>query len=190
MRRESSEFAEFWNGYGVLDREGGERTFNHPRDGLLRYAQVTFDLAGRPDLKMTMLVPDGAGTPTGIPALAGGREPAGREPGRARPPDGKRALPHGRPGWPVRSLIRVKTGKARHGYFACITWPRISPPLLAAVCTFTYRLPASRSFICASVSVAVPCTGLVGLGPPIGTATPAFLPVPPGRGNVPLSPDR
>ncbi len=50
LRRQSSEFAAFWTLYGVLEREGGERTFNHPRDGLLRYAQVTFDLAGRPDL--------------------------------------------------------------------------------------------------------------------------------------------
>ena len=57
LRRDSAEFAQFWNQYGVLEREGGERTFNHKRDGLLRYAQVTFELAGRPDLKLTMLVP-------------------------------------------------------------------------------------------------------------------------------------
>jgi len=56
VRRHSPEFEQFWNLYGVLEREGGERTFNHPLDGLLRYAQVTFDLAGRPDLKLTMLV--------------------------------------------------------------------------------------------------------------------------------------
>jgi len=57
LRRESVEFGRFWDSYGVLDREGGERSFNHPRDGLLRYKQVTFDVAGRPDLKLTMLVP-------------------------------------------------------------------------------------------------------------------------------------
>ena len=35
----------FWDQHGVLGREGGERTFNHPQDGFLRYEQVTFDLA-------------------------------------------------------------------------------------------------------------------------------------------------
>jgi transcriptional regulator with XRE-family HTH domain len=58
--RQSPEFTKFWHQYDVLEREGGERSFNHPRDGLLRYAQVTFDLAGRPDLKLTMLVSDAA----------------------------------------------------------------------------------------------------------------------------------
>ncbi len=60
LRCRSIDFARFWNRYGVLEREGGERTFNHPRDGLLRYVQVTFELAGRPDLKLTMHVPNGA----------------------------------------------------------------------------------------------------------------------------------
>jgi hypothetical protein len=40
----------------VLGREGGERTFNHPLDGFLRYEQVTFNVANHPDLKLTMLV--------------------------------------------------------------------------------------------------------------------------------------
>jgi transcriptional regulator with XRE-family HTH domain len=62
LRRQSTEFARFWNLYGVLEREGGERTFMHPRDGLLRYLQVTFDLAGRTDLKLTVLVPGTADT--------------------------------------------------------------------------------------------------------------------------------
>jgi hypothetical protein len=31
--------------------------------------------------------------------------------------------------------------------------PRTSPPLLRAVCTFTYRLPAFQSFICSAVSL-------------------------------------
>jgi len=97
MRSESAEFNEFWNQYGVLDREGGERIFNHPRDGLLRFVQVTFDLAGRPDLKLTMLVPEGAGTSSIAPAQATVREPPGREAGQAHPPPGKRALRHSRP---------------------------------------------------------------------------------------------
>lgn len=58
LRQDSSEFARFWDQHGVLDREGGARSFDHPTDGFLQYEQVTFDLAGRPDLKLTMLVQD------------------------------------------------------------------------------------------------------------------------------------
>lgn len=57
LRRDSEEFARFWDEHGVLGREGGERTFNHSRAGFLRYEQVTFQVANHPDLKMTMLVP-------------------------------------------------------------------------------------------------------------------------------------
>lgn len=56
LRRDSGEFAEMWDRHGVLGREGGERTFNHPTDGFLRYEQVTFDLAGHADVKLTILV--------------------------------------------------------------------------------------------------------------------------------------
>jgi transcriptional regulator with XRE-family HTH domain/uncharacterized protein YdcH (DUF465 family) len=56
LHRDSAHFARFWDEHGVLDREGGERTFNHPTGGFLRYQQVTFTLAGYPDLKLTMLV--------------------------------------------------------------------------------------------------------------------------------------
>jgi len=57
LRRHSTEFAQMWDRHGVLGREGGERTFNHPNDGFLRYEQVTFELAGNPDAKLTILVP-------------------------------------------------------------------------------------------------------------------------------------
>jgi transcriptional regulator with XRE-family HTH domain len=57
LRRHSREFAEMWDRHGVLGREGGERTFNHPTDGFLRYAQATFDLATNADVKLTILVP-------------------------------------------------------------------------------------------------------------------------------------
>lgn len=56
LHENSPQFARFWDEHGVLGREGGERTFNHPADGFLTYQQVTFDLAGRPDWKLTMLV--------------------------------------------------------------------------------------------------------------------------------------
>jgi transcriptional regulator with XRE-family HTH domain len=91
LRRDSPDFARFWQEHGVLGREGGARSFDHPRDGFLRYEQVTFDLASQPELKLTMLVPapaqgvarnktppvKGAGTPV-VPGKLSGR------PARAR----------------------------------------------------------------------------------------------------------
>lgn len=59
LRRLSPEFARFWAQHGVLEREGGGRTFNHPRDGFQRFEQVTFDLAHPPLLRLTILVPAG-----------------------------------------------------------------------------------------------------------------------------------
>lgn len=56
LRRESAEFSQFWDQHRVLGRDGGERAFNHPRNGLLHYEQVTFDFAARSDLKLTVLV--------------------------------------------------------------------------------------------------------------------------------------
>lgn len=58
LRRASPEFASLWDQHAVLDREGGERTFNHPAEGFLRYRQVTFNLASQPELKLTMLIED------------------------------------------------------------------------------------------------------------------------------------
>ncbi len=68
LRRHSRIFARFWDEHGVLGREGGERTFNHPTDGFLRFMQVTFNLASRPDLKLTILVP--AANPPNLRPLA------------------------------------------------------------------------------------------------------------------------
>ncbi len=56
LRRQSPDFARHWDAHGVLGREGGERTFNHPRDGFLRFEQITFDVASQPDVKLTVLV--------------------------------------------------------------------------------------------------------------------------------------
>lgn len=57
LRRESAVFARFWDEYSVLDREGGERTFDHPERGFLRYRQLTLVLAGQPRYKLVMLLP-------------------------------------------------------------------------------------------------------------------------------------
>ena len=56
LHRESSEFARCWDAHGVLAREGGERTFNHPTDGFLSYQQTSFNIASCPDFKLTMLL--------------------------------------------------------------------------------------------------------------------------------------
>jgi transcriptional regulator with XRE-family HTH domain len=60
LRRQSPVFARLWDQHDVLGREGGARTFNHPRDGALRFEQVTLNLASQPDLKLSILVPAGA----------------------------------------------------------------------------------------------------------------------------------
>jgi len=57
LRTGSADFAKFWGDHAVLAREGGARTFNHPRDGLRHYQQVTLAPAGRPDTKLVMLLP-------------------------------------------------------------------------------------------------------------------------------------
>jgi transcriptional regulator with XRE-family HTH domain len=57
LAAESPEFARLWDEHGVLGREGGARTFNHPKDGFLRFEQVTFDLASHAEIKLTILVP-------------------------------------------------------------------------------------------------------------------------------------
>jgi hypothetical protein len=56
LRSESKLFARLWGEHSVLGREGGTRTFNHPTQGHLRYEQVTFNVANRPDLKLVMLI--------------------------------------------------------------------------------------------------------------------------------------
>ncbi len=56
LRSDSKLFARLWSEHSVLGREGGARTFNHPAQGHLRYEQVTFNVANRPDLKLVMLI--------------------------------------------------------------------------------------------------------------------------------------
>lgn len=56
LRRESRLFAQLWEDHAVLGREGGVREFDHPVFGLVAYDQVTFNVAGFPGLKLTMLV--------------------------------------------------------------------------------------------------------------------------------------
>ena len=57
LTRRSVLFARCWREHAVVERAGGERRFEHPRDGRLRYEQIAFSLASRPDFKLVMLVP-------------------------------------------------------------------------------------------------------------------------------------
>ncbi|HLI11347.1 MAG TPA: helix-turn-helix transcriptional regulator [Alphaproteobacteria bacterium] len=56
LRRGSAFFARAWDAHAVVAREGGLRTFNHPREGFLRYEQVTLTPASQPGLKLVVLV--------------------------------------------------------------------------------------------------------------------------------------
>jgi hypothetical protein len=56
LSRHSADFARCWDMHGVVAREGGLRTFNHPTDGFVRYQQVSLTIAGWPDFRLTMLL--------------------------------------------------------------------------------------------------------------------------------------
>ncbi len=53
----SSLFKRAWHLQDVVEREGGPRLFHHPLRGQLRYTQVNFRVANRPDLKLITLMP-------------------------------------------------------------------------------------------------------------------------------------
>lgn len=57
-------FRRYWHERVVLEREGGERGFNHPKDGYLRFEQVGFALSGRHDLKLVILLAVATGAET------------------------------------------------------------------------------------------------------------------------------
>ncbi|ASG21097.1 helix-turn-helix transcriptional regulator [Nitrospirillum viridazoti] len=65
LSQRSPLFADLWHAHTVTARAGGERAFEHPTDGPLRYEQLTFALAGQTDVKLVTLVP--IGVPTGPP---------------------------------------------------------------------------------------------------------------------------
>ncbi|HTR84089.1 MAG TPA: helix-turn-helix transcriptional regulator [Reyranella sp.] len=56
LRQRSDFFARCWDEYEVIVPAGGERAFEHPREGRLLYEQVAFTLASRVDLKLVMLI--------------------------------------------------------------------------------------------------------------------------------------
>jgi hypothetical protein len=56
LRRESPEFEAFWSAQNVLDREGGERSFFHPKQGQISLLQVTLSLTLFPGTKLIILL--------------------------------------------------------------------------------------------------------------------------------------
>jgi transcriptional regulator with XRE-family HTH domain len=60
---ESAPFKAAWGLQDVLAREGGLRRFQHPRRGLCLYEQFTLRVAQRPELKLTVLVPQDGTSP-------------------------------------------------------------------------------------------------------------------------------
>src|SRR3546814_10371224 len=57
LRPGSPDFAIWWVELNVLDPEGGERRFFHPKDGPLAYEQVTFLPAAAPGFRVVLLLP-------------------------------------------------------------------------------------------------------------------------------------
>jgi transcriptional regulator with XRE-family HTH domain len=50
-------FPRCWKEQAVLHREGGERMFHHPSDGVLRFMQTTLLVAAQPECKLVCLTP-------------------------------------------------------------------------------------------------------------------------------------
>jgi transcriptional regulator with XRE-family HTH domain len=79
LRQRSRFFARCWSEHAVMDRTGGERTFDHPRQGRLFYEQVAFAVANRPDFKLVMLVKQaGSGRRPTVTAASPDRRPRAR----------------------------------------------------------------------------------------------------------------
>jgi transcriptional regulator with XRE-family HTH domain len=57
LTQSSPEFARFWQQHDVLERQGGERSFNHPKQGLISYQQFTLRPVEQDQLKLVLLKP-------------------------------------------------------------------------------------------------------------------------------------
>lgn len=53
----SPEFDRFWKQHDVLERQGGQREFQHPQSGLIQFQQVTLRLVEQEQLKLVLLQP-------------------------------------------------------------------------------------------------------------------------------------
>jgi len=57
LSRTSAEFERFWKQHDVLERQGGQREFNHPKRGLISFQQVTLRPVDQEQLKLVLLQP-------------------------------------------------------------------------------------------------------------------------------------
>jgi transcriptional regulator with XRE-family HTH domain len=57
LAQASPEFARYWQQHDVLERQGGQRAFNHPQRGLISYQQVTLRPEDQDQLKLVLLKP-------------------------------------------------------------------------------------------------------------------------------------
>ncbi|MBV2234183.1 MAG: helix-turn-helix transcriptional regulator [Sterolibacterium sp.] len=57
LQQGSVEFARYWKLHDVLERQGGERSFRHPHQGLIHYRQFTLSPVGQEHLKLVLLKP-------------------------------------------------------------------------------------------------------------------------------------
>lgn len=58
LKKGSPEFSRFWKQHDVLERQGGQRAFNHPRLGQVTYQQVTLRPVDQEHLKLVLLEPE------------------------------------------------------------------------------------------------------------------------------------
>jgi transcriptional regulator with XRE-family HTH domain len=58
LTQANPEFDRFWKQHDVLERQGGQREFNHPQHGLISYQQVTLRPVEQEQLKLVLLQPD------------------------------------------------------------------------------------------------------------------------------------
>lgn len=57
LAQASPEFERFWKQHDVLERQGGQRTFNHPHLGVVSYHQVTLRPVEQEQIKLVLLSP-------------------------------------------------------------------------------------------------------------------------------------
>lgn len=57
LSQTSREFERFWKQHDVLERQGGLREFNHPKNGLISFQQVTLRPVDQEQLKLVLLQP-------------------------------------------------------------------------------------------------------------------------------------
>lgn len=58
LSQTSPDFERFWKQHDVLERQGGQRQFKHPKLGLISYSQVTLRPVEQEQLKLVLLQPN------------------------------------------------------------------------------------------------------------------------------------